>query len=189
MNTITIDDKHTMVRSIWLHFVLFQPHAELEQFREGLRSTLQFEHLVRNYSKEIWGLLASSDAFNVTPQFLCDSFVIQYSPNGSNNCTHEEAVVYMWFEYITDSSGEDSSGDNGVKIEEILQFMSGSSRIPATGFDGTPTIRFTDSDQLPKVSTCDLSITFSRKMGNLTYEQFNERMTLAIQGSKGFGLV
>ena len=164
--------------------MLFQPHAELEQLREGLRSTLQFEHLVRNYNKEIWGLLASSDAFNVTPQFLCDSFVIQYSANGSNNRTREEAVVYMWFEYITDSSG-----DNAVKIEEILQFMSGSSKIPATGFDGTPTIRFTDGDRLPKVSTCDLSITFSRKMGNLTYEQFNERMTLAIQGSKGFGLV
>ena len=186
---ITIDDKQTMVRSVWLHFVLFQPHAELEQLREGLRKTLLFEHLVCNYSKEIWELLASSDAFNVTPQFLCDSFVIQYSANGSNNRTREEAVVYMWFEYITDSSGEDSSGDNAVKIEEILQFMSGSSKIPATGFDGTPTIRFTDGDRLPKVSTCDLSITFSRKMGNLTYEQFNERMTLAIQGSKGFGLV
>ena len=156
-----------MVHSIWLHFVLFQPHAELEQFREGLRSTLQFEHLVRNYSKEIWGLLESSDAFNVTPQFLCDSFVIQYSPNGSNNRTHEEAVVYMWFECITDSLGEDSSSDNGVKIEEIIQLMSGSSRIPATGFDGTPTIRFTDSDRLPKVSTCDLSITFLERWETL----------------------
>lgn len=93
-------------------------------------------------------------------------------------------MVYMWFEYITDSSDESS-----VKIGEILQFMSGSSKIPATGFDATPTICFTDSDQLPKVSTCDLSITFSRKMGNLTYEQFTERMTFAIQGSKGFGLV
>lgn len=184
INRITIDDKHTMVRSIWLHFVLFQPHAELEQLREGLGSTLQVEHLMRNYSKEMWGLLASSNAFNVTPQFLCDSFVIHYSDNGSNNRTHEEAVVYMWFEYITDSCDE-----SAVKIGEILQFMSGSSKLPATGFDAIPTIHFTDSDQLPKVSTCDISIMFSRKMGNLTYEQFSERMTFAILGSKGFGLV
>ena len=92
-------------------------------------------------------------------------------------------MVYMWFEYITDSSERSI-----VKTGEILQFMSGSSKIPATGFDAIPTICFTDIDQLPKVSTCDLSITFSRKMGNLTYEQFSERMTFAIQGSKGFGM-
>ena len=181
---ITIDDKHTMVRSIWLHFVLYHPHAELEQLREGLCNTLQVDHLIRNYNKEMWALLASSGAYNVTPQFLCNSFVIQYSENGSNNRTHEEAVVYMWFEYITDSS-EGST----VKTADILQFMSGSGKIPATGFDATPTICFTHIDQLPKVSTCDLSITFSRKMGNLTYEQFSEKMTFAIQGSKGFGIV
>ena len=132
----------------------------------------------------MWVLLVSSGAFNVTPQFLCDSFVIQYSDTGSHNRTHEEAVVYMWFEYITDSSDE-----SAVEIGEILQFMSGSSKIPATGFDAIPIICFTDSDQLPKVSTCNLSITFSRKMGNLTYEHFSERITFAIQGSKGFGLV
>ena len=32
-----------MVHSIWLHFVLFQPHAELEQLREGLCNTLQVD--------------------------------------------------------------------------------------------------------------------------------------------------
>ena len=50
-------------------------------------------------------------------------------------------------------------------------------------------IYFTDIDQFPKVSTCDLSNTFSRKMGILSYEQFSEKMTFAIQGSKGFGIV
>ena len=91
-----------MVHSTWLHFVLFQPHAELEQLQEGLWSMLQVEQLMHNCNKEMWALLASSGAFNVTPQFLYDSFVIQYSDNGSNNRTHEEAMVYMWFEYITD---------------------------------------------------------------------------------------
>ena len=114
----------------------------------------------------MWALLASCGAYNVTPQFLCDSFVIQYSDNGSNNRTYEEAVVYMWFEYITGSSER-----SVVKTGEILQFMSGSSKISATGLEAIPTICFTDIDQLPKVSTCDLSITFSRKMGNLTYEK------------------
>ena len=126
---------------------------------------------MRNYSKEMWALLASCGAYNATPQFLRDSFVIQYSDNGSNNRTYEEAVVYMWFEYITDSSER-----SVVKTGEILQFMSGSSKIPAIGLDAIPTICFTDIDQLPKVSTCDLSITFSRKMGNLTYDICNPRI-------------
>lgn len=30
---INLDDKHKMVHSIWLHFVLFQPYAELEQLQ------------------------------------------------------------------------------------------------------------------------------------------------------------
>ena len=86
-----------MVRSIWLHFVLYHPHAELEQLREGLCNTLQAEHLMRTYSKEMWALLASSGAYNVSPKVLCDSFVTQFSDNGSNNRKYEEAVVYMWF--------------------------------------------------------------------------------------------
>ena len=45
-------------------------------------------------------------------------------------------------------------------MKEILKFFTGSSKIPATGFDGTPKIYFCNEDRLPSVSTCDLSITF-----------------------------
>ena len=78
---------------IWLHYVLFQPHAALEQFKRGLLETLQFNHLVKSYPKEVWGILAASTIFNVTPQYLCEAFVVQYSANGSNNRTKEEAIV------------------------------------------------------------------------------------------------
>lgn len=71
----------------------------------------------------------------------------------------------------------------------ILKFFSGASRIPATGLDETPKIYFTDLDCLPNTSTCDLSITFPRRFGFLTYEEFEDKMDLCILGSPGYGKV
>ena len=119
--------------------------------------------------------------FDVTPKYLCDSFAVQYSDNGSNNRTKEEAIVFYWYEYVSEC-------DN-VSVGDILKFLSGSSRIPATGFDTTPKIRFTDEDRLPTVSTCDMSITFPRKMGLLNFEEFKSKLDFCILGSYGFGVV
>lgn len=180
----SMDDKEDIVRTVWLHFVLFHPHAELAQLRKGLYNTLQFEVLAIQYSKEIRSLLAASTLFDVTPQYLCDAFVVQYSPNGSNKRTKEEAIVYFWFEYVSDCA---EGGD--VSLQEILKFLSGSSKIPATGFDTMPKIRFCDDDRLPMVCTCDLTITFPLSMGLLQYENFKNKMNYCILGSYGFGTV
>lgn len=180
----TINDKENIVRTVWLHFVLFQPHAELAQLRKGLCNTLQFELLIIQYPQEMRAVLAASDIFDVTAKILRDSFVVEFSPNGSNKRTKEEAIVYYWFEYISDCA-EDST----VTVKEILKFFSGSSKMPAVGLDGTPKIRFCDEDRLPSVSTCDLSVVFSRQMGLIQYEDFKTKMTECILGSYGFGAV
>lgn len=70
-----------------------------------------------------------------------------------------------------------------------MKFISGSSSVPATGFDKIPSIKFTDVDSLPTVSTCDVSITFPRKMSLLKYEEFEQKMDFCIRGSYGFGKV
>ena len=156
-----IDDPDCIVRAVWLHYVLYHPHAELEQLRRGLYSTLQFKHLIQSHPKELWGLLATSTVFNVTPKFLCNEFAIQYSPNGSNSCTKEEALVLLFFEYITDCGKRQD-----VTVGDILKFISGSEKIPATGFDSIPKIGFAGDDRLPTASTCDLYITFFKENGN-----------------------
>ena len=33
---MSLQDKEEMVRYIWLHYVLFYPHAALEQFKKGM---------------------------------------------------------------------------------------------------------------------------------------------------------
>lgn len=51
------------------------------------------------------GILAYSTLFNVTVVYLQDAFAIQYSDNGSNKRTQEEAIVFHWFEYISNCEG------------------------------------------------------------------------------------
>ena len=143
---------------------------------------MQFELLVIKIPNEIRATLASSTLFDVTAKFLNESFVVKYSPNGSNYRTKEEAIVYYWFEYISDCAENPSN----VSVQEILKFFSGSSKMPASGFDGTPKIQFCNEDRLPSVSTCDLLITFPRPMGLLSYQDFKQKMTDCILGSYGF---
>lgn len=181
---MSLEDGKEMVHCIWLYHIMFQCHAALDQFRRGLCETLQFGHLMSTYAEEARGLLAASTTFNVTADYLCDAFVIQYSDNGSNKRTKEEAIIFMWYDYITDCAER-----NDISLADILKFISGSSKIPASGFGSLPKICFTDTDCLPFVSTCDIAITFPGKMGFLLIDQFKERMDFCIQGSHGFGSV
>lgn len=102
---IELKDTKELCYSIWLHHVLYSPHAELEQLRKGFLETLQVETLVLLHEEEIRSLLAHSSLFDVTVEFLEDQFSIQYSHNGSNNRTKEEAIVMHWFEYISNCKG------------------------------------------------------------------------------------
>ena len=91
---MTLDDGKDMVQCIWLHCVLFRCHAAINQLRRGISKALQLAHLIKTYPKEIWGLFAASNTFNVTVEYLCEKFSIKYFENGSNNRIKEEAIPY-----------------------------------------------------------------------------------------------
>ena len=100
---LVLKDASEIVHSVWLHYVLFCPHTELEQLRKGLLETLQVQLLVSLHDDGIRALLS---LFDVTVEYLQDMFVIQYSLNGSNDRTKEEAIIIHWFEYIYNSKGK-----------------------------------------------------------------------------------
>ena len=79
------------------------------------------------------------------------------------------------------------TGRGDVSLGDILQFFSGSTKLPAAGFNCTPKIYFTDELCLPRASTCDLSITFPRSFGSLSYEDFKAKMNMCVCDSFGFG--
>ena len=105
---IKVKDVDQLIKCVWLHFVKFQPHVELEQLRRGLRNTLGMDALLTTHPECVWGMLVASDMFEITPDYLIESFVIIYSENGSNNRTKEEAVVFLLFDYISDCKGIDT---------------------------------------------------------------------------------
>ena len=72
------------------------------------------------------------------------------------------------------------AGSGKTSLADILQFLTGANKLPATGLDKTPIIKFSC---LPLASSCELSITFSRAWGVLQYKKFVEKMEYAILNS------
>ena len=100
---LTLLDRQKLVNAVWLHYVFFLPHAELQK---GFRETLQLEALISNHPNAIYGCLVASSNFDVTPEFLIDSFTILYSEQGHNKRTAEEAIILSWCDYVMESAGK-----------------------------------------------------------------------------------
>ena len=70
-----------------------------------------------------------------------------------------------------------------------MEFISGSSYIPATGFGpyATPTVVFSDKppNYLPEVSTCAVRLSLPLYP---TYECLSQHLTMAIRGCESFDL-
>jgi len=82
-----------------------------------------------------------------------------------------------------------SSGNEKVKMSDVIHFFSGASKLPTSGFPAPPKICFTDEPGLPRSSTCDISITFPRELGYLNEEEFKAKMDMCLLDSFGFGQV
>lgn len=180
--SLSLEDKQDLIRAIWLQFVYFIPHAELEQLKKGFQETLKMGDLVREYPESVFHFLVPNSDYEVSADFFLNEFSIDFSVKGSNRRGDEEAVMVNWTDYILHCNGDP------VALSDVLQFLTGSSKLPAAGFPTTPSIHFADVHRtMPRVSTCDLSITFPLEFGDLTFEKFREKMDLCVLGSFGFG--
>ena len=79
-----------------------------------------------------------------------------------------------------------STDNSTVSLSEVLQFITGSQKIPATGLESPISIEFTDIDQLPVAHTCSCCVTLLRSMADLCPEEFCEKMEMCILDSVGF---
>ena len=102
---LDLSDRDKLIRAIWLHYVFFLPHAELEQLKNGLQETLHLGTFICDYPKEMQCFLVTSTHFDVSSDYLLDSMIIRYSDHGSNKRTAEEAIILNWTEYVTECSG------------------------------------------------------------------------------------
>ena len=103
---VVIEDKAEILKTIWLHFVFYNPHADMEQLRNGFRSTLEMEDLCIYRPEEVYSTLVPSTAFDITAGQLIELYVAVYSENGSNRRTKEEAVMLHLSDYILECEGK-----------------------------------------------------------------------------------
>ena len=103
---LELSDRELLVRSVWLHYIYFLPHAELVQLKKGLCETLELDTLISLHPHEIRSCLVASKHFDITSDYLLEAFAIQYSEQGSNKRTTEEAIILHWTDYIMECSGK-----------------------------------------------------------------------------------
>ncbi|KNC83723.1 hypothetical protein SARC_04028 [Sphaeroforma arctica JP610] len=93
-----------------------------------------------------------------------------------------DCVVIQWFWLLVEGFDED-------KKKQLLNFVTGSDRVPINGLANMTFIiqrNGPDSDRLPTALTC-----FSRLLlpEYSTYAKLKDRISVAIENGKGFGLV
>ena len=85
IHRMELPDKDAFIKTVWLHYIFFIPHAELSQLQKGFRETLQMELLLMLHPETIIGFLVPSSDFEVSSEYFLGSFAINYSPQGSNS--------------------------------------------------------------------------------------------------------
>ena len=86
--------------------MFYLSQSELEQFRNGFIETLGMDELIVLHPGIVWDCLIKTDCFNVTANFLLDSYVAIFSDVGSNNREAEEAIIVNWSKYVLECEGQ-----------------------------------------------------------------------------------
>ncbi len=167
---------------------------ELNQFIEGLKSFNVYSTVCK--CPEIFRKVFQRSSASLTAELVDSIFQPHFSPKGSNRYAVEEQNVFHFNQYLEDVercavkvtvSGEEVT----VKVENILQFVTGSEEVPAIGFSPKPTIEFVhESEVLRKlsVSTCANILTFP-VAGMTDYKKFSDEFTFCMMNSTGFGSI
>ena len=96
-------------------------------------------------------------------------------------------TLQMYLSNVTHNfSDGEIKADNGeltMSLEDILQFVTGTTRVPPLGFDKKPEIEFSN-DPLPSASTCLLQLHLPLSQSSM---EFEKKCTFSIFNAIGFG--
>ena len=98
-DSITIQEKPTIISAMAKHFTVLEVKAEL-QLLCGLSSTLGMLELVRSDPSLMRPLFVHTTTGAMTADDVYDVFTICYSLNGSNNREREEATIMKWVHFL-----------------------------------------------------------------------------------------
>ncbi|NXL26404.1 G2E3 ligase, partial [Setophaga kirtlandii] len=124
-------DKNMLVNDILIYHVIKRITLPLESFRQGLKTLGVLEKMQTHPA-------VFSSIFCYKPERLSAETVYNLFTIHSSSDVNKVEGADFWMGYLQDVE----SGDSVVTLEDILLFVTGSSYIPAIGFDPEPTIKF-----------------------------------------------
>ncbi|XP_077075800.1 G2/M phase-specific E3 ubiquitin-protein ligase [Siphateles boraxobius] len=177
-------EERDRVTQIALNFYLEDRLAQaLSQLKEGLMTLGVLDEVVAH--PEIFHTVFTESVVPLTSTDMVNLFTPIFSPVGSNRRRSENRTLAFWRDWLLEV--EEGNVDN-VKLEDILIFASGASKVPLAGFQEKPTITFLEPGlgrSLPTANTCTVSLNLPMCS---TFNDFSENMALAIACAKTFGI-
>ena len=170
---VAFDDKKEFIRCICLHQLMLSTRSEIDQFIKGLMTNgiLDF---IRNNPDKSRKLLQHDNNERLTAEVVDNQFHRIFSDQGSNKRRSEEAIAFNFSHYLEDveqglvtsnvlDPDTEEIHTSKVKLAHVLQFVTGSDRIPAIGFDTSLTIMFDHDEPYRKltVNTCSCTLNYS----------------------------
>ena len=102
--SVSIDDKGALSRSLAMNFVIYSQKAELDQIRDGF-DCVNFSGLVKAHPCLLQPLFVASGRQSPTAAMVLDLFHVEFSLQGSNQRPKEEEIILHWNYYISELEG------------------------------------------------------------------------------------
>ena len=102
---VTLKDVREFLHAAWLHYTVYNIYGEISQLKDGIVNTLNFQNLITSNPQATRSLLVFGKS-TLSATFLQEAFIIDYSLNGSNDKSQEEAVIMNFFDFLQDCEGK-----------------------------------------------------------------------------------
>lgn len=159
----SLSDKHMLVKDILFYHVIKRVKAPFESFKQGLK-TLGVLEKIQTYPEAFYNILCHKPE-SLSAKNLSDLF--------SSHTLLDVQTLRFWNSYL--KAIED--GKSATTMEDILNFATGCSSIPPTGFKPSPSVECLHVD-FPVANKCKNCLVLP--VTN-TYEEFQGNMDFAIR--------
>lgn len=189
-------DEHIplLKKTLVAHHVIQKQQMALDQFIKGLEVGGVLG-VLRQHPEQAYKLFKGAEA-DLSADLLESLITFEYSniPRGSNLMLPAEGIEMGWIQLLQVAEAKEAVfnfGDNShqISLADILQWMTGASRLPAIGLPSNVTVKFDSELLLPKMNTCALQVSIPIRMEFQDPEKFARQFAEWIINSQGYGFV
>ena len=177
-------NKEELINCLIKQHYMFNVHAEIQQFTDGLNCIGNFGNIVMK-NKSVFQAVLGDTIEHLTVAKFKRLYKINYSEQGSNYRIKETETMYSFEVYLQDL---DEGCVDELGLEDLLIFITGAAAVPPLGFDRFLAIDFYNQEpgekRLPWSSTCSMSLKLPRGVGDP--DVFADLLKLSLSEGHGF---